>query len=94
MTHTLQTGRDGSRVFYRAGQSYARGVAIDPYLTPEDCILLYKRWKVKWGEPLQFQGGEVGITCDMLVSTPMNELIDVYGKGRAQRLIDAARENA
>lgn len=81
----------GSFTFsYRSGSSYARGTTIDPLISADDRSALYERWNTKWGEPLGFQGGEIAITCDMVVAVPLEDLVKTYGKSRAERLIEAA----
>ena len=77
---------------YRSGTSFARGVTIDPLISAEDAGVLYERWDNKWGEPLEFQGGAKAITCDMVANAPLKELVKVYGKARAERLLQAAAD--
>lgn len=74
----------------RSGASFARGLTIDPLLSEDDSKVLYERWVRDWGEPLEFQGGAVAITCDMVNAVPLADLVRVYGKTRAERLMDAA----
>lgn len=80
------------KFFVRSGTSFARGVTIDPLISTEDAAALYEKWDEKWGEPLEFQGGERAITCDMVSAVPMKYLVRVFGKNRAERLIAAASE--
>lgn len=79
-------------VSYRSGTSFSRGLTIDSLLKTEDAQVLYERWDNKWGEPLEFQGGAKAITCDMVAEVPLDKLVRVYGKARAERLIKAATE--
>ncbi len=77
---------------YRSGTSFARGLTIDPLLSEEDARTLYEKWENGWGEPLEFQGGAKAITCDMVVNVPARELVRVYGKSLAERLLTAAAD--
>lgn len=75
----------------RAGGSYAVGTIIDQYLDEEDTKALYEFWKDKWALPLEYPGGQYAITCDMVASAPLEELVASYGKKRAIRYIEAAQ---
>ena len=79
-------------VSYRSGTSFSRGLTIDSLLSTDDVQVLYGRWDNKWGEPLEFQGGSKAITCDMVSGVPIEKLVRVYGKARAERLLQAAAE--
>lgn len=81
------------KVRYRQGTSYARGTDVDAYLSPEDCRVLYERWKGEWPEPLHFRGGTKSITCEMVLDVGEAELSLVMGKARAARILEVARIN-
>jgi len=79
--------------FYRQGTSYAKGTMIDAYLDDAACSKLYAKWKKNWPAPLEFQGGQTAITCEMVLDVPSNELLKVYG-GLSETILAAARTNA
>lgn len=74
----------------RAGGRFAVGTIIDQYLSEADVAVLYERWKDKWALPLEYPGSQYAITCDMVADAPFTELVSVYGKKLAVRLIEAA----
>lgn len=81
-------------VVIRQGASFARGVLIDGFLSYNDVVILYERWKESWPEPEQHRGDEEAITCEMILEVPEEELKKVYGKLRAGRLLEVARRRA
>ncbi len=83
-----------AQITYRSGTSFARGVAMDALLNEQDTQALYQRWKQEWGEPIGLHGGEIMVTAEMVRAVPLSELVAVYGKARAARLIEIAKKNA
>ena len=79
--------------FRRAGGSYSRGTVIDGYLSDEDIQKLYEKWDIEWGEPLEFQGGTKGITCEMVLEAPKTKFKEIMGAA-GKRILDAAQVNA
>lgn len=81
----------------RANSGFVRERTIDPFL-PNDSELikeLYEKWdSEEWEEPLTFQGGVRGITCEMILRTPLSKLGKVYGPKKAAFLVEVARRSA
>jgi len=80
--------------FYRQGKSYAIGTIIDAYLDDKTCSALYSKWKKNWPAPLEFQGGESAITCEMILDIPSAEFLKVYGNQMSVVILEAARANS
>lgn len=53
-----------------------KAVLIDFFLVAEDKAALYAIWKKQqgWPEPLDYRGGEWGITCEMVLEAAGNDL--------------------
>lgn len=89
-----QRGVDG--YVTRANTGFIRERTIDMSLNDEELLSeIYDKWDAeKWEEPLTFQGGVRGITCEMILRVPLSELGKVYGAERASFLVEIARKGA
>lgn len=72
-------------VSIRSGLSFARGVAMEQYISLEDELVLHERWKSTWPVPLMFSGGVKSVTCEMINEVPKAEFTRTYGKARSKR---------
>lgn len=79
-------------VSIRSGTSFARGVALEQYISKEDADILHDRWKDDWPERLAFQGGIKSVTCEMLLQVPIGQLTRTYGKTRAHAWYELAEQ--
>jgi hypothetical protein len=84
------------KTFIRSGASLAIGTIIDGHLDKDDCDLLYKNWQGAWGDFLEFKGGIVAITSEMVVAVDPNVFIKTFGpnKNAAKRILNVARTTA
>jgi hypothetical protein len=80
---------EGIRI--RAGSSYARETAIDPYIDEGLVEEVYEKWSDEWQSPQVFQGGVTSITCEMILQVPVAELGKVFGADKTARILKAAR---
>lgn len=86
--------RTSTRITYTSGTSYAPGMSIDGYISPEDKEKLYKLWKSEWKKPLEYRGSVYVITCEHIIETGYDAIKKVYGKRFADRVFPVAEINA
>lgn len=78
----------------RQGASLAKGTVIDGYLEQSEIDTLYMRWRSAWPTPLEYPGGVLAITCEMVLEVPESELIQALGKKLGTRILEVSRVNA
>lgn len=76
---------------YTRGLAYARGTSIDPYLSTEDVKRLYELWDNALGVPNEFSGGQIDITCEMVLDASDEDLRRVLGNELAERVQSISR---
>ena len=73
-------------------RTHSRDVVIDEYLPEKLSTVLYERWKLEWGEPLDFGAAGKGITCGMVLNAPASELNKTFGPKNAGVLKSTAAQ--
>lgn len=75
------------KVITRQEVSNYASVLMDNILEPDDVALLHKKWKSdKWGSPIEFRGGQLAISVDMVIEVGMEAIVTTYGKTAAARI--------
>lgn len=68
---------------------------IDGYLDDASIKILYEKWDDNiLGESTKYQGGEVGITAELILSAPEEQLRAIYGDEFAVILFDISKNVA
>lgn len=68
---------------------------IDGYLDDSTIKILYEKWDdARLGVSTKYRGGEVGVTAELILDAPEENLRDIYGDEFTVILLDIARRVA